>query len=314
VQDAFPYGQQGSMFRDMLNAAHDPEAGARASKAKAMIEAAQKSADVAEVIPPGYRPDLYVGQEAERTPFANAHTRMSISDATPFKIPVFTSETGLAKLHVEGTNPTDGSIDFSELTVTPIAISGTFKASREMLDAANPNLDSIIIRAMAEDYAAHIEALCATAVLLSTSGTNATGGKVTAAVTTNMGAFTAARRYAADHLIVGSGYWAKLAAEVDGSGRPLNPYLAPSNAAGSVSTAIAGVSVNGLTAVLSTDAAAKQAVLMRKADHLLFTSARLSWRWEEVAGPANIVFAQFGYAAQVLTHAKGAVVFTDGTT
>ena len=316
VQDPFPYreGVQASYFRDLVNARHDVQAAQRVGAAQMMLEAAQKQADVAEVIPPGYRPDLYVGQEGIPTPIANAMTQMSISDATPFKIPRFASSTSLVAVHVEGVNPTDGTVDFDELTVTPAAISGKYTASREMLDAANPNLDAIIMRAMAEDYAQHIEEFAALAIAGAPAGTNAATGKVTAAATTNMGAFVAARMYAADRFLVGKSYWQKLAADTDGGGRPLNPYLAPSNASGTIGAAVASVSVNGLPAVLASHLSDKMAVLMRSADHILFRSARLAWRWEEQAGPANIVFAQFGYVAAVETHANGSLQFTDGTT
>ena len=185
VQDAFPYreGVTASFFRDMLNARHDVQAAQRVHVAQEMMTAAQKTPSVSQVIPPGYRPDMYQGEEVLGQPIASSVSHMSISDATPFKIPVFGSSASLTADHVEGVNPTDGTLDFDEITVTPKAVSGKFTASREMLDAANPNLDAIIMKAMAEDYANKVENEAAAALLTAaTAGTNATAGKVSVAL------------------------------------------------------------------------------------------------------------------------------------
>ena len=316
VQDPFPYSPtiQASFFRDLVNAAHDVEASRRVNVADQMMTAAQKSADVAQVIPPGYRPDLYVGEEAAGSPLANSMRRMGIDDATPFKIPAFDTAASLVGNHTEGVNPSDGTVAFKEITVTPKAISGKYTASREMLDAANPNLDAIIMAAMAEAYAQNIEGVAAALLITSTTGTNAATGKVTAAVLANLGALNTARRKPADRVAVGSDYFGGLLAETDGSGRPMNPYIAPSNASGTTGGAGASAMIQGLPAVAAWALGAKQAVVFRSADHLLFTSNRLAWRWEEQAGPANIVFAQFGYVAATRTNDAGALIFTNGVT
>ena len=317
VQDAFPYreGVQASFFRDMFNSRMDVEAARRVAQAQEMLSAAQKTPSVSQVIPPGYRPDLYVAEEVLGQPIASSVSHMSISDATPFKIPVFGSATGLAADHVEGANPTDGTIDFEERTVTPKAVSGKFTASREMLDAANPNLDGIILRAMAEDYANKVENEAAAALLAAaTAGTNAAGGKVSVGLLNALALFATTRTLPADRIALGSGYFQKIAAEVDSGGRPLNPYLNPSNADGTIGAAVASVSFAGLAARMAWSTAAKNAIVYRGSDFILFESPRLSWRWEEQAGPANIVFAQFGYTAFQAMRSNGAVKLTDGTT
>lgn len=316
--EPFPYGRDGvqaSFFRDMVNAQGDVQAAQRVSQAKSMLEAAAKRTDVAEVIPPGYRPDLYQGEDPIGMPIASSITQMSISDATPFKIPRFATAVDLAKDHVEGTNPTDGTITFAEITVTPKAISGKFTASREMLDAANPNLDAIIMKAMAEDYANKVEQETATALFTAaTAGVNAAGGKVSVALLNALATYATTRTLPADRIALGSGYFGKIAAEVDSGGRPLNPYLNPSNADGTIGAAVASVSFAGLAARMAWSTAAKNAVVYRSGDFISFRSPRLSWRWEEVAGPAQIVFAQFGYTAFAALRSDGAIKLTDGTT
>ena len=314
VQDPFPYGNNDlSFFGDMVNANHNPDAAMRVRAAQDMMTAAQKTADVAEVIPPGYRPDLYVSEDSYPMPIANSVSRMGINDATPFTIPVFDTSASLVGDHTEGVNPTDGTIAFTELTVSPKAVSGQFTASREMLDAANPNLDAIILGALGEAYARNVESFAAAGLLAGAgTGANAGAGKSTAGVLENLSAFNAARMLPADRLAVSSGYHGSLVSEVDGAGRPMNPYIAPSNAAGTSGGSAAQVNVQGLTAVLAWALGAGTAVVYRSADHILFTSNRLAWRWEEKAGPANIVFAQFAYMGWVsLRGDKGALTFAD---
>ncbi|MBZ4299586.1 hypothetical protein LAJ56_16675, partial [Streptococcus pneumoniae] len=46
------------------------------------------------VIPPGFRPDLYVSQLLKGRPLANAISRGTIADASPFNIPAFVSASG----------------------------------------------------------------------------------------------------------------------------------------------------------------------------------------------------------------------------
>lgn len=314
VQDPFPYGNGDlSFFGDMVNASHNPDAARRVRTAQDMMTAAQKTTDVAEVIPPGYRPDLYVSEDRYPMPIANSVSRMGISDATPFTIPVFDTSASLVGDHTEGVNPTDGTIAFNELTVSPKAVSGQFTASREMLDAANPNLDAIILGALGEAYARNVEAFAAAGLLAGAgTGTNAAAGKPTAGVISNLSDFNAARMLPADRLAVGSGYHGSLVSEVDGAGRPMNPYIAPSNASGTSGGSAAQVNVQGLTAVMAWALDAGAAVVYRSADHILFTSNRLAWRWEEKAGPANIVFAQFAYMGFVsLRGDTGALTFSE---
>ncbi|MGH9200928.1 MAG: phage portal protein, partial [Vicinamibacterales bacterium] len=89
------------------------------------------------VIPPGYRPDLYVTQLMQGRPIVSFASRGTISDATPFTVPRFTSATGATADHVQGVNPTDGTLVLDTATVTPGAVSGVFKLTREVIDAAN---------------------------------------------------------------------------------------------------------------------------------------------------------------------------------
>lgn len=312
VQDAFPYGPtvEASFFRDLFNSRNDVEASRRASRASAMLEAAQKSSDVAEVIPPGYRPDLYEAQINAPTPVTSAFRNLPISDATPFKVPVFGSAAGLSGNHVEGTNPTDGTINFDEVVVTPKAVSGRYNASREMLDAANPSLDAIIMSAMLEEYATDLEAYVV-AQLLGAGGASA-GAAITEAAATNdliaaLIAFDDARKAGADRVLVSPTLFGVLALEEDQSGRKLNPYLGPVNADGSLGSGAQSLSVVGQAVAKAWAITTVGAITAKATDATVFTSGVRTWRWEEKGGPANIEFAHFGYAACAVTRPAGVI-------
>ena len=55
--------------------------------------------------------------------------------------------------HTEGQAHTaEGDLDVSDVLIQPGAVSGAFRLSRELVDAANPALDAIALRAMLRDY------------------------------------------------------------------------------------------------------------------------------------------------------------------
>src|SRR5690606_13175816 len=66
------------------------------------------TSSASQIIPPGYRPDLYVTQLMQGRPLVDAVSRGTLSDATPFNIPAFVSAADATDTHVEGTNPSAG--------------------------------------------------------------------------------------------------------------------------------------------------------------------------------------------------------------
>ena len=308
VQDPFPYrpGVRASFFGDMLNAKHDAEAAHRLQVAQHMMTAAQVSTDVADLLPEGYRPDLYVGQLSTNRPVIDAFQSFPIDDAKPFRVPFFDGATGMIGDHTEGTNPTDGSLAFDHLLVTPKAVSGQYTVSREVIDGSTPGIDEIIMNAIRQEYAADSESYAATTILAGASaGTNVTG---TIGVRGNHSAFQIARKAAADFLLLGTDLFPVLASEVDGVGRPMNPYVGPSNAPGTVSAGAAQLNVDGYTSPLVWSIAG--AILGMRTDAATWESGLSMWRWEEVDGPANIRFAAFGYLAAAVLRPAGVMKFT----
>src|SRR5690606_26779900 len=114
--------------------------------------AAQSTGTAPEIIPPGYRPDLYVPELMRGRPLVGLCSRGTISNATPFVVPKFGSSTNATADHVEGTNPTDGALAFATETVTPTAISGKMVLTREIVDSSNPAIDQIALATMRESY------------------------------------------------------------------------------------------------------------------------------------------------------------------
>lgn len=312
--EAFPYGTPStsglSMFRDMLEASYDPMAGDRSRKAVTMLQAAtgaENSAAVAEVIPPGYRGDMYVGENLWGSPFRSSFTRHAINDATPFKIPTFNNASNLADDHVEGTNPASGTITFSEIVVTPKAISGSYLVTREALDAANPSLDSIILTALREAYDNAAETAVATAILAgATVGAAWPTTDFSAAVVETMAGFIGARLAEADTVLVKPSAFVQLATEKDSGKRPMNPYLNPSNADGTMGSAAGRLNVAGV-AVRQAWSSAADLVVAKRTDAAVFESAMLGFRFNEKQGPAAIEFATFGYVAATVLRASGVV-------
>jgi HK97 family phage prohead protease len=317
VQDAFPYrastrddrGMQASFFRDMLNAKNDPEAAARFDQASQMMTAANDQADVNEIIPSQYRPDLYVGQVSNLRTTIDSFSKFAIDGPNIVRIPKFNTAADLISDHTENTNPTTGSFTTTEVSLTPVAKSGMYSASREMIEGSTPAVDQLILNAIREEYALDTEAYAITTLLAgSTAGTvvDISNG-VTLQVLARMVTFQANRKRAAEVFLAGSDLFVELVAQVDGSGRPMNPAVNATNAPGSVAAAAMSVSVAGLTTpyvpVLT------GGVLGDRSAFATFESGLRTWRWEEKSGPAKIELAAFGYIGCAVLRPLGLLKF-----
>lgn len=309
VQDPFPYraGVQASFFADMLNAKHDADAAARTGVAQSMMTAAQVSSDIASIIPEGYRPDLYVGELGVSTPLINAFQQFSLADARPFRVPVFVSATGMIDDHVEGTNPTDGTLALDDLLVSPSAVSGQYTISREAVLGATPGVDAIIMNAIRQAVASKRESDFA-AVLLATGNTGiAITATAQANVLANILDYQDGRLNDPSAAFAGSDLFLALASEVDGMDRPMSPFNGASNANGTLGSGartlnVAGYDVGKAWAITG-------GLLGIYTDAASWWSGLTEWRWEEVDGPANIRFAAFGIQAGAILREAGVMKF-----
>jgi ATP-dependent Clp protease, protease subunit len=310
VQDPFPYRpNEGGFFRDLINSKNDPEAAERFRRAGLMIEAAQVSTDTAEVIPTIYRPDLYVGQLGVPRVVIDSFSQGTLDGPNPFRIPQFETAAGLNAPHVEGTNPTDGTIAFDEKIITPAARSGQYTGSREQFEGSNPAIDAIVMNAIREEYALETETAAITAYLAgATAGTvvDISDG-VTMQVRDRFITFQTNRKRAAQIFLAGATLFSELAKQVDSTGRPLNPSYGPVNASGVVGPAMESIEVAGrvtpLVPILT------GGLLGVPSDAWTWESGLRFWRFEEVAGPANIRIAAFGYVAHAVLRGTGLLKF-----
>lgn len=285
-----------------------------------------------QVIPPGYRPDLFVPLLAQDRPLVNATSRGTIANATPFVVPVFGSMTGLTGTHAEGSAPPEGTITFTTKTVTPGAISGKLPLTREIVDSANPAIDQIALAAMREDYARQTEARVYTLL----NGTNGAGGVITGdfvpsgaqastvvAADTDAGDQTLAKfirtrlakypfnRFGAPSAgFMGQNVTTRLARAVDTTGRALFPSVGATNSAGLGNAITQGWSVDGLAfvpawAMTGTAAGDSQMFISNRADVWVWESPVLAFRFEEKSGPQIIELALFGYFATHLLRPVG---------
>lgn len=332
----FQAGHGPSLVRDVFKARAegDPDADARLKKFAAQQAEVTQFATVnrtvgANVIPPGYRPDLYIPQLFQGRPLTDMLSKGSISDATPFTIPKFGSATGATADHVEGTNPTDGTLAFStSVTVTPGAISGRFRITREIVDASNPAIDAIAANALRESYSQQTEGKVYTKL----NGANGVGGTITSGAVPSGAAVVALgpggstgtsadegvlllaavrqqiveypfRRFAApSRLALSKEAATAFALATDSTGRPLLPRIGAMNAAGGVRTLDQAFDIDGLAGVpawsiTGNTSADFDTAMWNDQDFWCWESPTLFFRYEEVAGPANIDLVLFGYFA-----------------
>jgi hypothetical protein len=288
---------------------------------------AVNTGNASQVIPPGYRPDLFVTQLLQDRPLANSVSRGTLTDATPFNIPKFVSSSGATAEHVEGTNPSQGSLTLGIVTVAPTAISGTYQLTREIVDSANPAIDAIATQAMRESYSQQTEAL----VYAKLNGADGVGGTITSGLVPS-GAQVSTTSGQGDELLLGVRTATALypfrrfgrmnrahisqeattafATAVDTTGRPLLAYTGSTSSVGTGNALVEGYNIDGLpyqptwsmTGNASTDA---DVLGFNSSDVWAWESGLLMFRFEERNGPANIDLALFGYFATQVLRAVG---------
>lgn len=330
-------GMGHSLVRDAWHARmeHDHEAAERIKKYRLQSEevaklaahqvatqafTASSTSNSGQIIPPGYRPDLYIPQLQQGRPLVGMCSQGVIANATPFTVPVFTSVTGATADHVEGTNPTDGTLTFGTKTVSPGAISGKLILTREIVDSSNPAIDQIALAAMRESYARQTEAKVYTLL----NGANGAGGVITAGfvpsgaqASTYVGttgtppaAIAGIRKELARYpfnrfqfptmAAIGQNAAQIISGAVDTTGRPMFPWTfgGPNNAPGVAQ--MGGYLIDNLMfvpawSISGVAAGDSQVLIQNQADAWVWESPLLTFRFEEKSGPANIELALFGY-------------------
>jgi hypothetical protein len=242
------------------------------------------------------RGDLMLRAVDAGRPIASRLNRIAINNAQPFLVPIEGEFDGVAE-HTEGTpHVAPGTFSISDAPVTPRAMSGAYVISRELADATNPAIDSIVLRAMLRDYRRVSEGAIVTALM-------AADVTPTYAVTTAMGLRAALAAFVndddepADFVAASRGLIEALYADVDADGRPMlaGPGSSAPTAAGTARAGYTGATVDGTEIVRASRAPANVGIMIRR-DGVLFVESNVQqFRFEEILGPGQIKLALWAY-------------------
>lgn len=261
-------------------------------------------------IPQPYRPDLLVEAIDKGRPLVSRIGTVALTDATPFRLPVEGEMTGGVGTHTEGTaHVAEGDSAVSDVTVTPGAISGAFRLSRELVDASNPAIDQIALRQMMRLYRTDTETKVVAALEASDSTATASINTVIE-VRQQINAYYDAMFEDPTGIAASPSYVATLLSEVDSTGRAMLASVNPQNALGTGKAGATGASVDGVELHKAWAVAATMAYLYNAADVFIGESAIQTFRFEEVEGPGVIKLALWSYFAAKVTRAGSVVKVT----
>jgi phage head maturation protease len=273
--------------------------------------------DVNELNPTRNRPDMYVDQRSFQYPLWEAINKGTLTDITPFTFPKFSSAASLVAAHTEGNEPSSGTFVTTSQTVTPTAVSGKAKISRETWDqGGNPQVSNLIWNQMVKGWYEALEAAAVTE-LDAASPTqidfSATPGladdDLDQALTQAFAALQFVRGgFSMDNMFTQIDLYKALVAATDADGRRLYPAIGPANAIGTVRPRFAALDINGVTALPAWALAATGAVA---ASSYLFDSSSVhGWasnpqRLTFDIEVANIYIGIWGYKATAISDSSG---------
>lgn len=276
--------------------------------------------NVDELNPTRQRPEMYVDQRTYRYPMWEAINKGSLTDITPFTFPKFNSASGLVGNHTEGVEPTSGALTTTSQTVTPSAISGKAKISREVWDqGGNPQISTLIWNQMVKGW---FEALEAAAVALLdaasptslgtlTAGNADTGQTLSTQVEDGMAKLQFVRGgFSMTDAFAQADLYTALRGAKDDAGRPLYPVIGPSNANGTTQSRFGAIDIGGVlfypawALAAAGQTAAASSYLFDREDVHGWASApqRLTMDNAEVA---NVYLGIWGYKATAISDING---------
>lgn len=273
---------------------------------------------VDELNPTRQRLDMYVDQRDFRYPLWDAINKGTLTDVTPFTFPKFNSAGSLVANHTEGNEPSSGTFTTATGgTVTPTAVSGKMKISRETIDqGGNPQVTNLIWRQMLKAWYEALEAFAvstldaASPTQIDFSGSpGLADDDLDQAITAEFAKLQFVRGgFSMDNLFTQIDLYLALVAAKGSDGRRLYPALGPTNANGQVRTRYAALDINGVVALPAWALAATGTVA---ASSYLFDSDSV-WGW--ASNPqrldfnievANLYIGLWGYKAAVITDLAG---------
>jgi hypothetical protein len=212
--------------------------------------------DVDDVNAPVVRPDLYVDQRDFRYPiFGSIDRGAPPNGVQPFLFPKFSSSSGLVADHVEGTEPAAGTFVTTSQTITPTAVSGKARITREVWDmGGNPAVSTLIFNQMVRGYREGLESAAATFLNTLTAATDinlgvaATDAAFTLAWENAVAALQFVRGYDFSTFVVEQVTYLKAAGARDTTGRPYYPQITPTNANGQAEPRFSQLNMAGVLA------------------------------------------------------------------
>lgn len=273
------------------------------------------------VIPPVWMGSEFVEIARQQRRVAAAVRNLPLANAAPISMPKQSAATSTVAVQAnegDATSFTD-SWDSAVTTVSPVAISGGQKVTRQLLDSSNPAVDALIWSDLVGEYNELVEARVVSTMITAAGAATVTYANE-AAWTTGLDPLEATfvgdaildtaiavrnnRKLPADILVSSVSRYGSLLKIKDSTGRPLIPADSGGamNVIGSGEVAIDG-RVHGL-GVLASDGITQYAesiLVARAADTILFESPTLRFRYDEPDGPEII---RLGVWAYVAVHVK----------
>jgi HK97 family phage prohead protease len=271
--------------------------------------APETTSTIPALVPTENRPELYLEGDAFDRPLYSAFSKGTISDAVPFRVPVFTSSANLSRDQVEGTNSAEGQVVIGEKVVAPTTVDGLFIMTRQLAEGATPQLDAIARLEMSKALEEKIESRLAT-LLFGTAPTVAdpaitgvgdlAGPRMIRGLRRQMadGQFRRGGQ-ALDRIVANQAAYTDMLDAVDSTGRPLLPPVGGTNAFGSGDPTKSSISLDGrlIGAGWALNPAGVPTVLFAARSAWCWTSAVQGFRFEERSGPARIELALYSYIA-----------------
>jgi phage head maturation protease len=275
--------------------------------------------NVAGVNPNIQRPDLYVDQREFRYPIWESVNKGTLTEVTPFVFPKFSSSGTLVGAHTQGTEPSSGTFVVTTQTVTPTALSGKAKVSREVFDAGgNPQVSGLIWTQMQRGWyealeaaiVAELDAASPTSLGAFTIG----GGTNKQTLVSELEMYLSALQYVRGGFSMTDLYaqidlYQALVSAKDTSLRPYFASIGPMNARGSTESRFGALDINGVAAYPAWALAATGSVI---ASSYLFDRAsvhgwasppqRIDINSTEVA---NVYIGVWGYKATAISDING---------
>lgn len=319
-------GQGPSFVRDVYNArfSNDVEASARLAKFQAAMAegGAQTAAFVTAAVETrstesigissdNYKPELLIEAIDKGRPLVSRIGTNRIDNATPFRIPIEGEFDGVGD-HVEGTaHVAEGTMALDDETVTPGAVSGAYRVSRELVDAYNPAIDSLAVKAMMRNYRKVTEGKTV-AALAAADATPAFGINTVAELRGVLNAYSDIDDLPAELVAMGTLFYSDLLAETDTTGRPMLPFVGPANAVGTANAGYTGANVDGtelvkVSSINGSAAIQRQAYAFRTEHVWIGESPVQTFRFDEVEGPGVIKLALWAYFVAKVTRPAGVV-------